>query len=283
MKILLVLVYVFPLLTFGQEHLVNNLKFEQGFHECLNNWVVYPPSGKEYFYGYVYVEPNGFRSLHPGTFKLKKGEIKEKPYEGNLIITTEIRIDYGSGPMTLMPSELREFLNLPKVPEQLEVALNSIDSVDQLVLRGYHFNHMGLSKFAIHPLEEAYKFRPESNDLLFELSYALNSNKRYEEALEILRTATQNDSSSALLFRELGYTYLKLNQLDSAEQTYRQGLQVSTENSEKSEMAINMAQAYFTIKNRTKFEEWAALTREYAEPNSTFLDYLKEFEKELNE
>jgi len=46
-------------------------------------------------------------------------------------------------------------------------------------------------------------------------------------------------------------------------------------------MAINMAQAYFTVNNRTKFDEWAAITREYAEPTSKFLNYLKEFEKQL--
>jgi len=170
MKKFLLLISLFPLLTFGQEQLVNDLKFEHGFHKCLDNWVVYPPRGKEYFYGYVYVEPNGFRSLHQGTFKLKKGEIRNSPYEENLLITTEIHIDYGSGPMTIMPFELREILNLQTVPEPLEAYLNSIDSVDQLVLKGYHFNHMGLSKLAIPHLQKAYELRPESNKVVFELS-----------------------------------------------------------------------------------------------------------------
>lgn len=262
---------------------MNNLKFDKGFHECLDHWVVYPPSGKKYVYGYVFAEPNGFKNLFGGEFKLKKGTIKNTPSQSSSAIMNEIHIDFGSGPFEIMSDDLREQLGLQMIPDLVNELMNSLDTVSQLVIKGYHFNHMGLSKLAIPYLEHAYELKPESNKVVFELTYSLNANERFEEAIDILKEATLSDSASALLFRELGYTYIKLNQLDSAELTYKQGMLISNENSEKSEMAINMAQAYFKVNNKIKFDEWAELTREFAKPNSRFLEYLKEFEKELNE
>ena len=48
---------------------------------------------------------------------------------------------------------------------------------------------------------------------------------------------------------------------------------------EKSEMAVNMAQAYFELRNKEKFDEWAKLTRKYSEKGARyvqFIDYMEE-------
>lgn len=281
MKKLILIISFFPLFTFGQERLVNELIFDKGFHQCLDNWVVYDKSGSKYRYGYIYSDSESFESYFAGTFKIKNdGTIKNHHADTTYIISSQILGEYPSGTLAIMSSELREVLN-PWLPSYIIRFQNSLDTVQKLTLTGYNFNHIRLSEYAIPYLEHAFNLNSKSNKVTFELSYALNATKRYKEALEILRSAILKDSVSGLLFRELGYTYIKLNQLDSAELIYNQGIQISTENSEKSEMAINMAQAYFEINNKTKFDEWAAITREYVEPNSRFLNYLEEFEKQL--
>lgn len=45
-------------------------------------------------------------------------------------------------------------------------------------------------------------------------------------------------------------------------------------------MAINMAQTYFHLKNRKKFDEWAKLTKKYSKKNSQYSKYIDMFEKE---
>ena len=44
-------------------------------------------------------------------------------------------------------------------------------------------------------------------------------------------------------------------------------------------MAVNMAQSYFQVKNKEKFEEWAKITKEYTKkgsPFDQFIEYWKE-------
>ena len=102
------------------------------------------------------------------------------------------------------------------------------------------------------------------------------------KSIPILEKALKNDSKNYSFYRELGYAYSKLNKLDMAEKTYKKGISLSDSNFEKSEMAVNMAQGYFLIKNKAKFDEWAKITKTYAEKGSQYAQYIDFFEKEWN-
>lgn len=112
------------------------------------------------------------------------------------------------------------------------------------------------------------------------MSYAYNALFQYKKAISILKKAIENNSKNYYFFRELGYSYCKLKQLDKAEAAYKEGIKISNNDFEKSEMAVNMAQAYFLAKNRKKFNHWAKLTKKFAKKDSQYSKYIHMFEKE---
>ena len=105
---------------------------------------------------------------------------------------------------------------------------------------------------------------------------------QFEKAIPVLEKAIKNNPKNYYFYRELGYSYLGLNNIDEAEKTYRKGIKMSDNDFEKSEMSVNMAQAYFKLKNKKKFNEWAELTRKYAKENSQYVQYIDHFEKNWN-
>ena len=173
-------------------------------------------------------------------------------------------------------------LNLAKEPDWLIHYKFSEDSVENLKQLGYHFNHVGACEKALLYLNKAYKKEPHHKGLEFEIAYAYNHLGQYEKAIPILEKALKNDSKNYSFYRELGYAYSKLNKLDMAEKTYKKGISLSDSNFEKSEMALNMAQGYFLVKNKGKFDEWAKITKTYAEKDSQYAQYIDFFEKEWN-
>ena len=145
---------------------------------------------------------------------------------------------------------------------------------------GYHFNHVGACERALIYLNKAYDKEPRHKGLEFELAYAYNHLGQYDKSILVLEKALKNDSKNYYFFRELGYAYSKQSKLDMAEKTYKKGISLSDNNFEKSEMALNMAQGYFLTKNKAKFDEWAKITRNYAEKGSQYAQYIDLFEKE---
>ena len=107
-----------------------------------------------------------------------------------------------------------------------------------------------------------------------------NPSEVQEKAIPVLDKAISNNPKNYYFFRELGFAYVKQNKIPLAEKTYQKGIKMSDNDFEKSEMALNMAQGYFKLKDRKKFDQWAKITRKYAEPNSQYAQYIDMFEKE---
>ncbi|MEP0264246.1 tetratricopeptide repeat protein [Dokdonia sp.] len=92
--------------------------------------------------------------------------------------------------------------------------------------------------------------------------------------------AIDHNPNNFYFYRELGFSYRYLGNIEEAETTYTKGIEISDDDFEKSEMAVNMANYYFLIKNRKKFEEWAKLTRKYSTTERGYNHYIDYFEKE---
>ena len=123
---------------------------------------------------------------------------------------------------------------------------------------------------------------PHFDGLEFELAFAYNHLRQFEKAIPILEKAIENNPKNYYFFRELGYSYLGLDKMENAEKTYRKGIKMSDNDFEKSEMSVNMAQTYFKLKNKKKFDEWAELTRKYSTKNKKYLQYIEQFEESWN-
>jgi len=263
----------------------NELKFETNFYDAVNKWVVLPKKSTDttYTYGFIYMDISAGITFHlGGSFFLDKNNKYIGDAEPGHQMTKKRLDNPNIVKMAVLNNKKMAELNLTKEPDWLVHYKFSEDSVENLKQLGYHFNHVGACEKALLYLNKAYKKEPHYKGLEFEIAYAHNHLGQYDKSIPILEKALKNDSKNYSFYRELGYAYSKLNKLDMAEKTYKKGISLSDSNFEKSEMAVNMAQGYFLIKNKAKFDEWAKITKTYAEKGSQYAQYIDFFEKEWN-
>ena len=269
--------------TNAQEN--SELKFETNFYDAVNKWVVLPKKSTDsiYTYGFIYIDISAGITFHlGGSFFIDKNNKYIGDAEPGHQMTKKRLDNPNIVKMAVLNNKKMAELNLTKEPDWLVHYKFSEDSVENLKQLGYHFNHVGACEKALLYLNKAYKKEPHHKGLEFEIAYAYNHLGQYDKSIPILEKALKNDSKNYSFYRELGYAYSKLNKLDMAEKTYKKGISLSDSNFEKSEMAVNMAQGYFLIKNKAKFDEWAKITKTYAEKDSQYAQYIDFFEKEWN-
>lgn len=283
MKTKTLLLLFISTLGFAQNKLTN-LNFDTKYFDAVDKWVAFPknPTDSTHIYGFIYLDNNaGFTFHYENKFKIENEKL-------NLITkdSASTNIKYRLQPnvnlVSILNKEQISALHLPKQPKWLSVYKQKSDDVEYLKNEGYHYNHAGASKLALQPLLKAYKIQPHFKGLEFELSYAYNALKEFKKAIPILERAIENNPKDFYFYRELGFSYVNLSRIESAEKTYLKGIEISDNDFEKSEMAVNMAKAYFKLRDKEKFDEWANLTRKYAKKDSNYLKYIEAFEKNWN-
>lgn len=274
MKRILLIALFFANNCFGQD-----FKFETVYFDAVDKWVAFDKEGDStYMLGFIYIdEQAGFTFDFESRFNVNENKLEKLPrdFESSL----KIRLSSKTANVHILTSEEILQLGLSSVPEWLEHYKSNQNKASYYKNIGYHYNHVGASKNAIIPLLQGYSLDPHYKGLEFELAYAYNATKKYDSAIVILTKAIENDSKNFWFFRELGYSYKNLGKLDKAEEVYKQGISMSDLNEQKAEMAINMAQSYFQIKNKAKFEEWADIAKQYTEKGSQFDKYIEYWEK----
>lgn len=258
------------------------LKFDTPYYDAVNTWVALPAKKTDtvHYYGFIYLDQHaGFTFEMGNTFKITENNefIAQKPEETN---SMKYRIQSNWTNVAIIPEKKLSEMNLPAQPKWLKVYTQNANKVSYLKDIGYFYNHVGASHQALKPLLKAYKKEPHYKGLEFELAFAYNALNKFDEAVPVLEKAIKHQPKDAFFHRELGFAFIHTNQLEKAEKAYRKGIEVSKRNDIKAEMAINMTQSYFKIRNRKKFDEWAKITRKYAPDNSQFSQYIDMFEKE---
>lgn len=257
------------------------LVFNTPYYEAVDQWVVLPKTDDgTYSYGFIYIDQQaGFtfnyekrlRITDKGIVNVENDELKSSSFK--------IRLDLNYPKIAVLSKAQQEVLQLPAEPEWLATYKADEHTAAYKLQIGYIYNHVGASHKAIQPLEEVYAIDSEFRNTAFELGYAYNAIKEYAKAQLVLEKALETHHDDVLLIKELGYTLWNSGKLEKADEVYRKGIALDTEDIYKAEMAINMAQAYYFNKNKEKFKEWAALTRTYATENAAmFLNALKQME-----
>ncbi|MGB1309552.1 MAG: tetratricopeptide repeat protein [Oceanihabitans sp.] len=274
---------VFLLINFcNAQNTSDTLKFDTQFYNAIDQYVVFPKKEKDstYAYGFIYIDEMAGVSLrHYGTLKYNKGvfihSIKNKEYQMNIY-----RLNKNTSPVyTLKENEFKN-LKLPTNPDWLATYKSDAATPEYQKNIGNALNAVGGSQTALSYLEKAYAKEPHLEGLEFELAFAYNALKQFKKAVPVLKNAIKNNAEDFLFYKELGYSYKFLGEIDKAETTYLKGIEIATNNYMKAEMALNMAHSFFELKNKEKFKEWAKITKEYSQPNSQFFKYIDMFEKE---
>ena len=255
------------------------------FYDAVDKWVAFETEDSEYMAGFIYIDIEaGFTFRFETYFTITDNGLEKQAndLDNNAII---LRLGRNAGSYAVLSDKEIEQLGLPKTPDWLKYYKPNENNILYLVGTGYWFNHVGASHKAIEPLLKAYSKEPHFNRLEFELAFAYNATKNFDKAIEVLNKAIKNDPENYLLYKELGYAFIFMNQnkLEDAEKAYLKGIELTTEKDIKAEMANNMAYGYFLAKNKPKFEEWVKLTRKYAEEGSRIYYNMDRLEEMWNE
>jgi tetratricopeptide (TPR) repeat protein len=275
MKKLFLLVLVFSKVCYAQE-----LKFDQNFYTAADKWVAFnkKPTDSTYSFGFIYIDPQaGFTFDLAASFVVTPEGLKKIDRESPNSV--KFRLDANTSDVHLLTDQQLAQLGLPAKPEWLRFYKTGEGSIGYLHQMGFHYNHVGGSDYALIPLLKAYEKEPHFKGLEFELGYAYNATRQYEKAREILEKAIAHDPANFWFYRELGFSYKFLKNIEKAESIYKTGISKTDNKAQIAEMAINMTQSYFDLRNKTKFAEWAKIVKDNAESSSPFLKYIQYFEE----
>lgn len=259
------------------------LKFNTKYYDAVDKWIAFPQKQADttYTFGFIYLdEQAGFTFDYNSHFEKTDSGLKKLPrqFEAGL----KSRLSHNTVNVAVLSEKQVSELELTKVPEWLAIYKEGSDQVGYLKNIGFHYNAAGASNLALEPLNKAYEMEPHFNGLEFELAYAYNAIGQFDKAIPIMENAIENDPYNFLFYRELGFSYKNLEQIDKAENMYREGMKLTNDKTQKGEMAVNMAQLYFQLKDKEKFNEWAKLTRKYSEKDSEFVRFIGDWEEKLN-
>ena len=263
-------------LSYGQK---TDFIFNTRPYDAIDKWVILNKTDKNpnYTLGFVYIDPSsGFKLHYQGMVELLPDELKLLPRldSGEL----KMNLDRQTVDVAILSDQYVQQLKLPIRPTWLADYKLNQDFTSYKLGIGSALNAIGASHKALPILQQAYKEDAHYPGLEFELAYAYNATGSYYKAVIVLNVAIENDPSNFWYYRELGFAFKHLNNLDQAEDTYLKGIELTNDNFQKAEMAINMAQSYFHIQDRAKFDEWKNIISSYAEPDSKFFEYIKYFE-----
>lgn len=254
--------------------------FDKQYYECENKWVVLPKKAedKSYSVGVVYLDRvAGFTFMSLGNVIVDgNGKYLFTPFDITGIIIH--RLPERCVALALIPADKIADMKLDTRMEWLDIYRNGENDVDQIVKRGWHFNHVGGSEQAIPILIEGYKKQPHYDGLEFELAYAYNATGKFSEAEKVLMTALKNDPKNYMFMRELGYAYINMEKIADAEKIYNKGISLSDSEHEQSEMAFNMTGVYFTKGDEGNFKKWLKIAKKYTKPGSAYEKPLAELE-----
>lgn len=280
MKVLLSITFLLHCFLCLSQNSISGLTFNKRHVDAVDKWVAFPDKDIDsvFYCGFIYIDQQaGFTYQMKSKFAINSsGEFLLEAEDSTVNIKVRLEPEWKN--IAIIPDERLAEMGLPKVPDWLKFYKEDEGKVSYLKDIGWHYNHMGACEHALIPLLAAYEKEPHYKGLEFEIGFAYNALQAFAEAKEVLEKAYKHDPKDPFILRELGYTYKGLGEIDKAEKIYTDGMKKSKNDFEKSEMALNMAQVYFQLKNRKKFDKWAKLTRKYAEEGSTYAQYIDYYE-----
>lgn len=251
-------------LILGQISKQPNIQFETEYIDAVDHWVVLPNNNtavNNYLLGYVYLdEIIGFSITYYGELVIDSdSNWMLRNNSQNFIFKS--KLDPKTPLLYLVASDQIESLKLPEKPQWLTLYDDEVKTAEDYVLLGYHYNKVNKSNLAIPYLIKAFTINPKAKNLVFELSFAYNSIGNYENAIAILKEGLLHEATNFMLYREMGFALLQLQNYEEAENIYELGIQICESETQKREMAIDMAQTFFSLKDIDRFEKWAAFLK----------------------
>lgn len=254
--------------------------FDQSALDLEERWAVQPgPDADTCTLLCVHFDPElGFVAQLAGGFTLDRtGRAKALPLDPKLNTKLRLEADFS---VSALPEGVRKDLGLPERPGFLAQARPSLETPELRVKRGAELNHLGESGRALAVLEPLHRSQPALPGLAFELGYAHNALRQPAKALPILTEAAKANPKDPWIARELAYSCLHTARYREAVEAYLRALPLVPEDNlqERSEQAMNLAQAYQQLGDTANRDAWMAKAKAWAPPGSPVAEHFARME-----
>lgn len=278
----LLFILLFTSLSVAQVNL-SDLKFDKQYFESVDQLVVIQTSKENLFaLGYIYLDQDvGFTLESMGKLLDTENGLKfEEPLDELKKMAIKIRLPRNMNNVAVLTQQQKQELKIPDPPEWF--AFYKQDSVEVSYLKsiGYQYNHVGASNLALKTLQKAYLIDPHFEGLEYELAYAYNAMSQFNEAIQILEKAVENNNKDQNLYKEYGFALVNSNQINKAEKIFHKSLKLAKNDNLKGEIAFNMVQVYFKIRNEKKFKYWLKKFKKYDVEDSQLSKVVENYEKQ---
>lgn len=140
--------------------------------------------------------------------------------------------------------------------------------------QGLEFKKQKKIPEAVDAFKQAVGLRPGYTEALYELGWCYNDLRVYDQAITVLRKAREGWPRIPKVHFELGYAFDKMEQTDSAIQSYQTCLRY------KSDYSGALRQLGYIAYNKERYEEALAYFRQYEAAAKTFItEYLYFYRK----
>ncbi|WP_339920916.1 hypothetical protein [uncultured Flavobacterium sp.] len=280
--------YFLLLLVLLSTHLnaQKSLSFDKTNLQCEDKWIAYQMDKDSiYHYGFIYIDAQAGLTLHyEGGFKIdEKGSFyKVDTDKKKDVAFVKIRLQPNKIAIAVLPEEKFSDLNIQKFPEWLAVYKADEGSVYRLYRWGFMYNGWNEIEKALTFLEKAEKIDPNFKGLQTELAFSYNAIGFYDKAEKSLKKAIANNPMDCYTYKELAYTYTKLEQIDKVIATYDVMVKYCKETNFIQETAYNLAFEYFKNKDKTQFNIWKIETKKWSKTENQYIKNITQMEAELN-
>jgi hypothetical protein len=258
------------------------LDFSTKFTRCVNHWVAFPrkPTQNDYSYGFIYLdEQAGLTFQMAGKFRIENSNrfVKISNEEFDKKYNIKVRIE-GNRFAAILPSEAITRLGLPERPDWLKYYDDGKNSPYHRMRLGFWLNELGDNQQALTLLESAYKDQPTTEGLGLELAYAYNALRQFDKSIPVLSAALKSKPKDVLLGNELAYANLHKGNYKEAIELYLQFIPLCPDSRmvQKSEMALNLAQAYRHAGADQEQQKWMEKAKAWAPEGSAVSNYFKQ-------
>lgn len=239
-----------------------DLKFDNNFVNSENHWVVIPNKDdkkSEFSYGFLYYDESGggYSLQQTNSFTLENGKFLKKPANENE--KKVVRLNNSDIQFALLSDARIAEMKLEKEPTFLK-AYNVLKNEDEKKLtRASSINGLRRPDLSLPMLQSLKAKSYSSPKLYFELAYANNALKKYDDAEKIIDEAEKKGFLDELLIKEKIYSYVHNNKLKIADDFLKQHLSVFKSSLYKEESIGNMVINYYNAKDLVKAKEWLAI------------------------
>ncbi len=245
-----------------QAQIPADLKFDKNFIESENHWVVVPNKEKEdtnFTYAFLYFDESGggYSLQQMNDFKVENGKFVKSPEDKSGM--TVVRLGNTAIQFSFLSDARITEMQLEKTPSFLKFYNSLKDEDEQKLSRASAVNGLGRSDLALPILQNLKDKSFNSAKLYFELAFAYNALKKYDDAEILVTEAEKKGFIDELLVKEKIYALVHNNKLEFADSYLKKNFSIFKTNLFKEESIVNLTSVYFNVKNYSKTEDWIAI------------------------